>query len=176
MQDAAPPALPVIPLPFAVPDPIGFLLGSWTTRRHLLDRSTNTVGTFTGTTTFTPDADGLHWAEQGTVRWPSFEGPASRSYRVMPGVGTAVEVLFEDGRLLCRLDLSAGSARDHHDCPPDTYRVDFAVGSSDRIDYRWDVTGPAKDLLLSTTLTRVGASRGPAGRTRPVPGPTCPSR
>lgn len=139
-----------------VPDPIGFLLGTWTTQRHLLDRSSDIAGTFAGTTTFTADGGGLHWVEQGRVRWPSFEGPASRSYRVVRGTGPEAEVHFDDGRLLCRLDLATGRAHDVHACPPDTYLVDFAVHSIDRIDYSWDVTGPAKDLLLTTILVRQG--------------------
>jgi hypothetical protein len=174
MHDAAPPAPrphgrgqdrrggpAVKPALHAVPDPIGFLLGSWSTRRHLLDRSTNTAGTFAGTTTFTADAGGLHWLEEGRVRWPTFEGPASRSYRIARGIAAGVEVLFEDGRLLCRLDLTGGRARDQHECTPDTYVVDFTVRSSDSIEYRWDVTGPAKDLLLTTALSRSGVRTHP---------------
>ncbi|MFC3300193.1 hypothetical protein FJV46_02810 [Arthrobacter agilis] len=139
-----------------ITDPLGFLAGSWTAQRRLLDRAAGVAGTFAGTTTFTPDhEEGLQWAEQGTVRWPSFEGPASRSYRVLRTTGAAIEVRFEDGRVLCCLDLTTGGARDEHACDPDTYRVDFAVRSSDRIEYCWDVTGPAKDFLLTTTLTRV---------------------
>ncbi|MFC3301107.1 DUF6314 family protein [Arthrobacter agilis] len=82
-----------------ITDPLGFLAGSWTAQRRLLDRAAGVAGTFAGTTTFTPDhEEGLQWAEQGTVRWPSFEGPASRSYRVLRTTGAAIEVRFEDGR------------------------------------------------------------------------------
>jgi hypothetical protein len=139
-------ALPVV-------DPLAFLAGSWSTRRHLLDRSSGTEGIFTGITTFTPDDDGLRWDEEGTMSWPSFQGPASRSYRVT-AQGTTMAIHFPDGRLLCRLDLRSGRAHDEHWCSPDTYLVDFRVPSFGTVEYSWDVTGPAKDHLLTTTLTR----------------------
>ncbi len=137
-----------------VPDPLAFLAGAWSTRRRLLDRRSGTTGTFTGITTFTPDDGGLRWDEEGTVHWASFQGPASRSYRI-GAEGSGLTVTFPDGRVLCRLDLRSGTARDEHDCSPDTYRVDFTVTAGDAIDYSWDVTGPAKDHLLTTVLTRI---------------------
>jgi hypothetical protein len=136
-----------------VDDPLVFLAGRWSIRRHLLDRSSGTEGIFTGTTTFTPDDGGLRWDEEGTVSWPSFRGPASRSYRIT-AQDTTMVVHFPDGRVLCRLDLRSGRAHDEHWCSPDTYLVDFRIPSYGTIEYSWDVTGPAKDHLLTTTLTR----------------------
>ncbi|WP_434993457.1 DUF6314 family protein [Arthrobacter sp. Ld5] len=136
-----------------VHDPLAFLAGAWATERTMLDRSSGTTGTFTGVTVFRPDGDGLGWEEEGTARWASFRGPASRSYRLVAGEAGVV-VMFPDGRVLCRLDLRSGTAHDEHLCSPDTYRVEFVVPSPDTVRYSWDVTGPAKDLLLTTTLTR----------------------
>ncbi|MDQ0735879.1 DUF6314 family protein [Arthrobacter agilis] len=139
-----------------VEDPMAFLAGTWSTERTLLDRAVGTTGTFSGTTLFTPDRGGLRWDEEGTVRWASFQGPASRSYRIDAGDGGdgGLTVTFPDGRVLCRLDLRPGAARDEHHCAPDTYRVDFVITSPVTIEYSWDVTGPAKDHLLRTVLTR----------------------
>ena len=136
-----------------VGDTLAFLAGRWSTRRELLDRTTGVTGIFTGITAFTPDGDGLRWDEEGTVAWPHFEGPASRSYRISAS-GAVATVHFVDGRVLCRLDLRSGTSRDEHACPPDTYRVQFTVTSPSTIDYTWDVTGPSKDQLLTTALTR----------------------
>lgn len=147
MQEAVPTAT-------SIEDAVAFLTGTWSTRRSLIDRASGTEGTFTGTTTFTPDEGGLRWNEEGTVTWPHFQGPAFRSYAVV-GDGASMSVHFDDGRLLCRLDLSGGRARDDHACSPDTYRVEFVITSPDSIEYSWDVTGPAKDLLLTTALTRL---------------------
>jgi hypothetical protein len=148
MQEAAPPQA------VDLGHPLAFLVGSWRTRRDLLDRSTGTAGSFVGTTTFTSDGEGLLWEERGTVSWPHFEGPASRSYAVR-AAGPAMTLHFPDGRLLCRLDLRTGEARDEHDCFPDTYRVTFRVTTRETIEYSWDVTGPDKDILLRTALTRL---------------------
>lgn len=136
-----------------VHDPIAFFVGQWSTQRRMLDRTTGMTGSFRGITTFTPDDGGLEWDEKGTVTWPHFQGPASRSYRIIAD-GTTATVLFVDGRVLCRLDLGGGRARDEHGCLADTYRVDFAIIAPDSMKYSWDVTGAAKDLLLTTTLTR----------------------
>lgn len=164
MHDDAPSA--VVPSGLVpVPEPLVFLAGAWATERTMLDRAGGATGTFTGTTTFTPDDGGLRWHEEGTARWASYQGPASRSYRI-DADGTGMAVTFPDGRVLCRLDLSRGRAGDEHPCSPDTYRVDFTVPSPDTVRYSWDVIGPAKDLLLTTVLTRIGA-----GPLRPPTGP-----
>ncbi|THJ66496.1 hypothetical protein E8P82_08535 [Arthrobacter echini] len=136
-----------------VDDALSFLVGAWATERRLLDRASGLSGTFSGLTTFTPDADGLAWVEEGTVSWPHFRGPAWRSYWISAVGGTTI-VHFPDDRVLCRLDLRTGRARDVHACFPDTYRVDFAIHTADSVEYSWDVTGPAKDQLLSTSLRR----------------------
>ncbi|WP_104166503.1 DUF6314 family protein [Arthrobacter sp. SX1312] len=173
MQEDAPmAAMPAGPVP--VHDPIPFLAGTWATERTMLDRAGGATGIFTGTTTFTPDDGGLRWDEQGTASWPHFQGPASRSYRVVAD-GTTLTVQFVDGRTLCRLDLSRGTARDEHLCSPDTYRVDFAVPSHHMVRYSWDVTGPAKDLLLTTTLRRRVQASGPPGSPGSAGRPARPS-
>ncbi len=135
-------------------DSLRFLAGTWSTHRRLLDRAGGMTGVFTGTTSFTPDGEGLRWDEEGTVSWPHFEGRALRTYLVRVSAPGVMEIRFPDGRLLCTLDLRSGLARDEHTCFPDTYRVDFAIRSLSRIEYCWEVTGPLKDLLLTTELTR----------------------
>lgn len=75
---------------------------------------------------------------------------------------TGATVTFPDGRVLCHLDLRSGTARDEHACSPDTYRVHFTVTAYGTVDYSWDVTGPAKDHLLTTVLTRTGAPSAPS--------------
>ena len=111
-------------------------------------------GSFTGTTVFTHDDVGLRWEEQGTLVWPSFRGPASRSYRVTADPTGLMSIRFPDLRLLCTLELRSGAAQGEHLCGEDTYRMALAVPSFSTVEYSWDVTGPAKDLLLSTVLTR----------------------
>ncbi|WP_159800898.1 DUF6314 family protein [Arthrobacter zhaoguopingii] len=161
-----------------VPDLRSYLLGTWRVRRSLLNRADSTEGTFTGTLTVQPvtdDGPGLSWREEGTVHWPGarlcagrsvppFTGPANRQYLLVPGgQGAPWEVLFQDGRPFHRLGLTAGSWRDEHWCSPDTYRVEYTALAQDRLRYQWDVTGPAKDQLLTTELTRESQPRSGAG-------------
>ena len=146
---------------FAVADLRAHLLGQWQLERTMLDRSTGVRGTFTGTVAFTPGGDGtegiLRQHETGTVVWPTFTGPAFRDYLLVPtGRPATMQVLFDDGRPFHELDLSSGRWSASHWCSPDTYQVSFAAPSPELIDYEWDVIGPAKDLLLRTSLRRLG--------------------
>jgi len=147
---------------FAVADLRAHLLGRWQVQRTMLDRAPGSRGNFTGTVAFTSDSapgstpGSLRQSENGTAVWPTFTGPAFREYRLVPtGSPAAMQVLFDDGRPFHDLDLSQGTWTASHWCTPDTYQVRFSSPSPDRLDYEWDVTGPAKDLLLSTTLLRL---------------------
>jgi hypothetical protein len=142
---------------FAVADLCAHLSGRWRLERTMLDRSTGAAGTFTGTAVFTPDGGGLGQREEGTMVWPTHSGPAAREYSWRNTADPAVmDAYFPDGRAFHSLDLSQGSWTAEHWCAPDTYLVRFTAPSRDRLDYEWDVTGPAKDLLLRTSLFRAG--------------------
>ncbi|MBG6216273.1 hypothetical protein IWX75_000717 [Arthrobacter sp. CAN_A6] len=141
---------------FPVADAAAFLLGTWEAERTLMDNWGGRYGTFTGTTTFTPDDAGcLSWAETGTVSWQDFRGPAFREYLLEAGtVPSSLRVLFPDRRPFHDLDLSTGSCTAEHWCSPDAYRIRFTVRTPDVVEYSWDVQGPAKDQLLTTVLRR----------------------
>ena len=146
----------------------GYLLGSatgtaaagrWTVERQLQDRANGTRGTFSGVVLFSPTDDGaLAFREDGTMRWPSFTGPASREYLLKPaGRADALDVFFADGRTFHRMSFTPEANLDQHWCDPDTYRVTYAFEGRDRFSYTWDVRGPDKDLLLTSTLQRLGS-------------------
>jgi 8-oxo-dGTP pyrophosphatase MutT (NUDIX family) len=127
----------------------------------MLDRSTGTRGTFSGVVRFTgTDDGGLRLREEGTVRWnpaggAPFTGPASREYLLRPAeTPDAMDMYFPDGRPFHRMGFGTDSDHDSHWCDPDTYRVRYTRLGPDAFRYRWDVTGPAKDLLLESELTR----------------------
>lgn len=132
--------------------------GRWTVERDLLDRAAGTRGTFSGVVLFTPTPDaGLDLREEGTMRWPTFTGPATRAYRLRPsGRPDALDVIFPDGRPFHRMSFAPESNLDNHWCDPDTYRVAYTLEGPDRFSYSWDVAGPHKDLLLTSHLTRNG--------------------
>ena len=128
--------------------------------RSRLDRSTGARGSFSGLVTFTETADdgALLQRESGTVRWGQHEGSATREYVWRPTSSPdTMDVFFPDGRFFHRVSLSRGPSglRAEHWCAPDTYRVSYTVVGPDELRYVWDVTGPAKDQLLTSVLARV---------------------
>lgn len=131
----------------------------WRVERDLLDRSDGTRGTFSGVVLFTPtDDDGLAFREEGTVRWPTFSGPASREYLLRTtGRPDALDFFFPDGRPFHRMSFTPEANLDSHWCDPDTYRVTYTLEGPDHFSYSWDVTGPRKDLLLVSRLERMPA-------------------
>ncbi|WP_206073958.1 DUF6314 family protein [Pseudarthrobacter sp. AG30] len=130
--------------------------GRWRVERDLLDRSDGTRGTFTGVVLYTPtDDDGLALREEGTMRWPAFTGPASREYVLKASPRPdALDVFFPDGRPFHRMSFTPDASQDAHWCDPDTYRVTYTCLGPGSFTYRWDVTGPRKDLLLVSRLVR----------------------
>jgi hypothetical protein len=142
-----------------------YLLGSWTVARTLLDRAPGSRGTFTGVVRFTETDDGgLRFREEGTVSWASvpggpagtpFSGPASREYLLRPTAAPdTMDMFFPDGRPFHRMGFGPRSSQDQHWCDPDTYRVRYTRTGPDEFRYEWDVTGPAKDQLLTSVLRR----------------------
>ncbi|KSU70496.1 hypothetical protein GA0061083_3849 [Pseudarthrobacter enclensis] len=133
-----------------------YLAGRWTVERDLLDRASGTRGTFSGVVLFTPTPDGgLDLHEEGTMRWPTFTGPATRDYVLRSGSRPEeMAVFFPDGRPFHHMSFSPEANLDNHWCDPDTYRVAYAFEGPDRFSYSWDVAGPRKDLLLTSHLTR----------------------
>ncbi|WP_431197106.1 DUF6314 family protein [[Micrococcus luteus] ATCC 49442] len=134
------------------------IAGKWAVERHLHDRSAGTRGTFTGVVLFTPTGDdGIIFREEGTMRWPTFTGPASREYLLRAADRPdALDVFFADGRPFHRMSFTPQANVDQHWCDPDTYRVAYTCEGPDAFSYTWDVSGPRKDLLLSSVLTRHG--------------------
>ncbi|HYH77945.1 MAG TPA: DUF6314 family protein [Arthrobacter sp.] len=133
--------------------------GQWTVERQLLDRAAGTRGTFSGVVHFLPTNDGgLSLREEGTIRWPTFTGPATREYVLRPaGRPDLMDVFFNDGRPFHRMSFTPEANLDNHWCDPDTYRVAYILEAPDRFSYTWDVSGPSKDLLLASELQRLGS-------------------
>ena len=142
-----------------------YLVGDWSVDRTMLDRATGSRGTFTGVVHFTgTDDGGLRFREEGTVQWnpagrAPFTGPASREYLLRPSATPdTLDMYFPDGRPFHRMGFGGQANRDRHWCDPDTYRVVYTRLGPDEFRYRWDVTGPAKDLLLDSVLHRTAVN------------------
>jgi len=139
-----------------VADVLAYLTGTWHVRRTVRDLAGGGEGVFTGTTEFRPDGAGLLHLESGTFTWQGVSRPATRTLRFLPGPvpGTA-DVRFVDGRPFHGLDLTTGHHIADHPCAADLYRGEFSVRDADHWDTVWRVGGPAKDLVLTTSYTRV---------------------
>ncbi|WP_247048416.1 DUF6314 family protein [Arthrobacter rhizosphaerae] len=148
-----------------------YLLGFWSVDRILWDRSADIRGTFGGVATFLEMDDGaLRFREEGTVRWvvpggEPFTGPAQREYVLRPSESPdTLEVFFPDGRPFHRMSFLPADDSELHWCNPDTYRVTYSLIGPDEYRYAWDVSGPAKNLLLESVLHRGAVPRIGGGR------------
>ncbi|MEU6392202.1 DUF6314 family protein [Streptomyces sp. NPDC046939] len=139
-----------------VADALAFLTGDWRVERTVRDLAEDVTGTFTGTTAFTAEGEGLLHFESGTFEWRGVARPAERTLRFLPGEepGTAV-VRFSDGRFFHGLDLRDGHHIADHPCSADLYRGEFTVHDADGWRTVWRVRGPAKDLVLTTDYRRL---------------------
>ena len=68
----------------------------------------------------------------------------------------AFSVFFADGRFFHRADITKGTAAVSHDCAPDTYRGRYRFPGPERWSLSWRITGPRKDLVISTVFSRAG--------------------
>jgi hypothetical protein len=65
-------------------------------------------------------------------------------------------VFFADGRFFHRAEITEGRARVCHDCAPDKYIGRYCFQGPDRWSLSWRVTGPRKDLVVSSVFSRGG--------------------
>jgi Family of unknown function (DUF6314) len=149
-----------------------FLRGCWRAERVITDFRSGTTGSFSGTAAFTPGPGDpamavpataavpglMAYHEQGELTFGGHRGPASRSLLYLPAPDGSAAVLFADGRPFFTLDLQAGSWAAEHPCGRDSYQVTVRVLGPDAYTESWRVTGPGKDYLMTTILTRVGAA------------------
>ena len=110
-----------------------------------------------GTAVFEPTADGVRFVEHGVLVLPHACVEARRDYRFVIESDTAFSVFFADGRFFHRAKVAAGVASAQHDCAPDTYRGRYRFPDADRWSLSWRITGPRKNLVISTIFSRTGA-------------------
>lgn len=104
-----------------------------------------------GSTQLSLDADGrVRWSEAGTLLRGDLEIPVSRTLFVELR-DEVWFVTFDDGR-----DFHPWSpgAEVVHPCAADTYVGRIELLDADTWTVEWNVTGPAKDYTMTSTLTR----------------------
>jgi hypothetical protein len=111
----------------------------------------------TGTARYTPGDDGIAYVEtiQWTVNGQTFD--AHRAYTLVPTGPWRAEVYFADGRFFHVVDLRTGRAEVAHACPPDHYAGWYALDDPDTHRTGWTITGPRKDIAITTRYTRIAA-------------------
>jgi uncharacterized protein DUF6314 len=134
-------------VPAAAPDA---LIGRWTLRRRLHDRSAGIVATMAGTLTIAQDAGGLDWSEAGVLRWLGRDVEVTRRYLLRERTD-GWWVLFDDGRPFH--PWRPGQAVEHP-CRADLYRGLISPLHAGRWRVLWDVTGPGKQQRIVSRLQR----------------------
>jgi Family of unknown function (DUF6314) len=134
--------------------------GGWFLTRRIRDLRGRVLGRLRGTADFTPDRDGRHFAEHGILTLPQGQTEARRAYRFVIESADAFSVFFADGRFFHRAAIVSGTAPVTHDCAPDTYRGRYRFRDPDRWSLSWRITGPRKDLVISTVFSRHPISLG----------------
>jgi hypothetical protein len=146
-----------------VVDTLSFLVGRWTLERSFTDHRSGTQGRFEGNATITPSSSGLgaglgpraHYDETGTIRFGSYEGPASRSLELVRLESAVVMLYFTDGKPFVDLDLRSGRWRCTHPCGEDSYEILTIVRSPSELEEQWRVRGPTEDYVAVATLRRL---------------------
>ena len=153
-------------------DTLAFLLGTWELERTLEDHISGTTGLFKGRATFTetvaagapPRCEWARYEESGELHFGTQRTRASRSLIYERLKDASVMLYFADGKPFVDLNLESGAWRGVHNCVEDLYEMTTTVGSPDLVQECWRVTGPRKDYLAVTTLTRVADSAALSAR------------
>ena len=143
-------------------DTLGFLLGSWRVARIIDDRRERREVTFDGTATIaelpssaaSPSQRMARFEESGDVALDNYRGPSRRSLLYVQRAGEPTRIDFADGRPFADIDLADGYWATTHQCGLDLYQIAFTIIADEVLSERWQVSGPAKDYVAVTTLTR----------------------
>jgi len=139
--------------PTSAAETLAYLIGGWDVERDVLDRHSGEAGTFTGRARFTPTPAGATYSEHGRLRWPTYDGPASRRLRYEVAGDGVLAVRFADGRPFHTLELSGGRASYQHPCGDDLYVGTLTVVDQDEWRQVWRVAGK-QPLEIRTRFRR----------------------
>lgn len=130
------------------------MTGTWRLARVIDDRLTGQQSHVDGRLSLAALSPGrVRWVETGRWHQASGDVDVRRGLWLVRTEGADTWwVRFEDDRDFH--PWTPGSAVTHP-CGADTYRG-LVLGTPDRWTVEWDVTGPAKDYLMTTELTREG--------------------
>lgn len=134
-----------------------YFAGLWDLRRTIEDRRRGETGSLRGEAEFRTEPSGLSYRENGALEIGAYRGRAHQGYLFLFPAPARLEVRFQDRRLFHRADLSSGMAETEHSCPPDLYRGRYLLEGPDAWQLTWSISGPRKDLILTSRYLRIGA-------------------
>lgn len=135
------------------PDDPHALLGVWDLSREIVEQPGDERSRVDGTTTLAADGDSIDWYETGTLSRRGLRTPVSRRLRIEPREDGWF-VTFEDGR-----DFHPWRPGEpvEHPCGADRYVGTIRRLDTDHWTVQWRVTGPRKDYVMTSVLTRSAA-------------------
>ncbi|MCA1776146.1 MAG: DUF6314 family protein [Loktanella sp.] len=122
--------------------------GDWDLTRRIDDALTGQQGRFTGTATFTQQADGMDYRETGTLRLGGSPPMTAVRRYVWADSGDAIAVFFDDGAPFHSFAKDGDGVGTPHLCGADLYRVRYDFRDWPVWQARWDVKGPRKSYCL----------------------------
>lgn len=128
--------------------------GGWGLKRRIRDLKTGETGYLRGEASFVADGAGLRFRETGVLILPHAQSEARRDYRFVIEAVDRFSVFFADGRLFHSAEVAHGQASVSHDCAPDLYRGRYRFLGEARWWLSWRITGPRKDLVISSLFVR----------------------
>jgi len=143
-----------------VSDLFAFLEGNWQLSRTINDISQNMPGVMSGRVAITRRGDtqgnpALSYREEGELQFGNYRETVHRAYEFSFPEANRALVHFSDGRIFHELDLSSGFCEVEHQCENDVYRGRFQAVDGDVWLSNWDISGPAKDLILDNRYQRL---------------------
>ena len=157
---------------FAVSHLLPYLLGSWRLARYVTSVGGTAIATASGIATWRISSF-PEWASSissSSVRFVEYEeggevvaavaggeivSPFTQGYTYRIGSeGHRADVYFRDGRFFHTVDLSFGRCSIEHACAPDKYAGEILALSPTTMRLIWRVSGPHKDHIITTELTK----------------------
>ncbi len=132
-------------------------VGVWSVTRDIDDMGGGPSGRFRGLARITPDAEGLHYAEQGLLTLGEARMTAARVYLWRLEGPSGVCVLYEDCAPFHRFDWRQTQSADEHQCGADHYAVRYSF-AAESWHAHWRVTGPRKNYASTTLYLRASPS------------------
>ena len=129
-------------------------LGLWHIDRVTTDYLGGADGVFVAQAEILIHEPGAIYTETGELTLANAAPMRATRQYLWQQTGGLITVDFADGRPFHTFDPMAAAPSAEHDCPPDTYCVEYDFADWPRWQSRWRVRGPRKDYLMVSNFRR----------------------